>query len=474
MTLTQAEYEKAKAQYDRDKQAYDQAIARLGDNLGKNGWISKAVGQGLIFENEPNAVLKVTASRIKPDGNADVTVSLSEGQTAIATYTGLSNSTYGGEKIAKVVYTYTARNTAGNELIIFKDPTKTVRFKNKAPAGKGVSSRISMKVEFFREDGSKISFNEKYPAIIAFNSLNRSKAYAGSGSGESVRALSSNIEFVPITGSEVGINNGTISSRVYNDYKINGSRFNANGLSTNPLYGDSNYWDGEDRPNRWYGAGAGVVRSGDTISFDIINSSYIDAPLPSQGDYWFAFNSKVASTELPKVPVEPKAPAKVDTPPPPPPPPAPVVEEKPVMECIDCSCEQLQTGWDACAGLHDMNDTKLAGAAKVIADTPFCDYPKVLPKILYGIWCLMKNNLAQLCWMLAQLEKVYKALEKLLQNLKKSGAWVQTGPTIFDGDLAPDRSIATGNINLFGGTPDGPHFIRTNSGSTEDDLAGGI
>lgn len=165
---------------------------------------------------------------------------------------------------------------------------------------------------------------------------------------------------------------------------------------------------------------------------------------------------------------EPKPEPKPEPTPPPPPP------LKPVMECIDCSCEQITTGWNACANLHDMNDTKLAGAARVIADTPFCDYPRVLPKILYGIWCLMRNNLAQMCWMLTQLEGVYKALEKLLKNLKASGAWVQTGPTIFDGDLAPDRNIATGNINVFGGTPDGPHFIRTNSGSTEDDLAGGI
>lgn len=183
------------------------------------------------------------------------------------------------------------------------------------------------------------------------------------------------------------------------------------------------------------------------------------------GDLSHIRTKKNSSADLPFV--EPPKPAPKPEPTPPPP-------LKPVMECIDCSCEQLQTGWDACANLHDMNDTKLAGAARVIADTSFCDYPKVLPKILYGIWCLLRNTLAQMCWMLTQLEGVYKALEKLLKNLKASGAWVQTGPTIFDGDLAPDRNIATGNINVFGGTPDGPHFIRTNSGSTEDDLAGGI
>lgn len=66
------------------------------------------------------------------------------------------------------------------------------------------------------------------------------------------------------------------------------------------------------------------------------------------------------------------------------------------------------------------------------------------------------------------------AFTALLQNLKNTGAWNQTGNTIFEGSLRPDRNIATGNINLFGGTVDGNAFIRTNNGKTENDLAGGI
>lgn len=58
-------------------------------------------------------------------------------------------------------------------------------------------------------------------------------------------------------------------------------------------------------------------------------------------------------------------------------------------------------------------------------------------------------------------------LNKIIDNLKRSGAWE-------NGNLKPDRNIATGNINVFGGTADGGHFIRTNNGQTEDDLAGGV
>ena len=70
--------------------------------------------------------------------------------------------------------------------------------------------------------------------------------------------------------------------------------------------------------------------------------------------------------------------------------------------------------------------------------------------------------------------KIKRALESILTNLKTSGAWNQTGGTIFEGSLRPDRNIATGNINLFGGSVDGNAFIRTNNSKTENDLAGGI
>lgn len=75
---------------------------------------------------------------------------------------------------------------------------------------------------------------------------------------------------------------------------------------------------------------------------------------------------------------------------------------------------------------------------------------------------------------IAEYNKLKGALEKLLTDLKGSGAWKQTGSTVFEGELYPNRHVATGNINLFGGATDGSSFIRTNNGSTENDLAGGI
>ena len=70
--------------------------------------------------------------------------------------------------------------------------------------------------------------------------------------------------------------------------------------------------------------------------------------------------------------------------------------------------------------------------------------------------------------------KLKGAFTTVLQNLQNSGAWNQTGNTLFEGSFNAGRNIATGNINLFGGTVDGNAFIRTNNGKTENDLAGGI
>lgn len=73
-----------------------------------------------------------------------------------------------------------------------------------------------------------------------------------------------------------------------------------------------------------------------------------------------------------------------------------------------------------------------------------------------------------------QYNELKDAFTKLLEDLKGSGAWEQAGDNIFKGNLKPNRHLATGNINLFGGQPDGNAFIRTNNGSTENDLTGGI
>ena len=69
-----------------------------------------------------------------------------------------------------------------------------------------------------------------------------------------------------------------------------------------------------------------------------------------------------------------------------------------------------------------------------------------------------------------KVNQLESALYKIIANLEKSGGWAG-GLT---GGFNSGRNIATGNINIFGGTTDGNSFIRTNNGQTENDLAGGL
>ena len=308
-----ADYEKKLAQYLAAQADYDKKLAEYEANKGKDGYLNKTYLQGLIFKSEADAhvtIVKSNGSTIVNNSTLSHRVVLHKGESVTVTYTNLNNSYYNGIKIDKVVYVYTAKD-AVNGLQISNNPNITVTFissdfdtadKNGDQNG-SQSSHIGMSIHFFDEKGQVIRFNEKNPALITFNSLNKTKIYAGSGYGESIHNLSSNIKIETIAGSSIIYKNGVLYAGNYNDYVSNGSRFDAN-----PATDPNNCWDEPYNPNRWYGAAVGVVSSGDTISFDIVNDAGADAPKNEYGKFWFAFSSDVAAPVLtpPAPPAAPK------------------------------------------------------------------------------------------------------------------------------------------------------------------------
>lgn len=88
--------------------------------------------------------------------------------------------------------------------------------------------------------------------------------------------------------------------------------------------------------------------------------------------------------------------------------------------CIDCSCKQVPLNSNTCNALHDLNDEKVLGASKVLADAELCDYTKIFPKILYSLWCMIKNIIATLCWLLTRVSE----LERKVINICKTLACV--------------------------------------------------
>lgn len=68
-----------------------------------------------------------------------------------------------------------------------------------------------------------------------------------------------------------------------------------------------------------------------------------------------------------------------------------------------------------------------------------------------------------------------RVIRKIVQSLINNGSWsAPQGQDILDGDFIAGHGVASGNINFFGGTQDGGHYIRTNGGHTEDDVCAGI
>ena len=99
---------------------------------------------------------------------------------------------------------------------------------------------------------------------------------------------------------------------------------------------------------------------------------------------------------------------------------------------------------------------------------------KELSKTLTG----MNERLNQLETRVTDIRNVTNAVNSIVDHLKKSGAWdpnaTPSQSTDIRGGLKDGINLAYGNINIFGGSPDGNSYIRTNSGKTENDLAGGI
>ena len=314
-----AKYQQDKAVYDQKKVEYEAAMAKAEQNKNTPGYLSKPAGQTLVFKTEPGASIKSISTtgrrfgsrseierhlQAKYAGRVDAgaivsgmlhgykpgvenAVGLSVGDTATVRYTNLSGSTLNGVKIGEVEYKYTLVESPDgkSELVFYEDPTETLRYSNAKDDGRIV---IRMEARFFDTAGNPLESD----GILSFSSLNKTV-----GSNEFVQNFSG--EFIPITGSGIGVAGGVAIAQSPNE----GAEYSG------PK------WDESGNPNEYYGAIAGKATGPISLEFGATDRPYI----------WFAFNSDVKAIDVPIVPtpptppVEPKAP-KAPTPPPAPPP----------------------------------------------------------------------------------------------------------------------------------------------------------
>ena len=111
--------------------------------------------------------------------------------------------------------------------------------------------------------------------------------------------------------------------------------------------------------------------------------------------------------------------------------------------CIDCSCQQVDLNDDTvCNELHDMNDEKVLGGSKVLKDTPLCDFDEVFPKVVYGIWCTIKNIIAFLCSLLARVKELENKIASMCQAISCIIAYLNK-------KTAEELAEAFGNVEFF-------------------------
>ena len=305
--LVEREYQEALAEWEKQKANYEAELAEMQAKTKEEGHLSEAVGQSLIYRSEPNVTigsidgvtkfvnpakreeirtnnhnLVHTVSSYSEgdyvgtvDYTNDTTFFLPVGQTATVTYVGDFSSTFKGEKITKVVVRYTAVSSEKDGLIltVAKDPTETVIFGSDATQGfVGVGDELRIEKTFYTAS-EKVVATKENPIIFSISSMN---SLGEDGYFEYVKDLSSNMRFVPITGSQVQDHDG----KIYASTSID---------TIEPYSGH----DSIDSPVRYYGSGAIVSESGDTFCLTVGASKH-------QTGHWFAMNTNVAASILEK------------------------------------------------------------------------------------------------------------------------------------------------------------------------------
>ncbi|HEM5124614.1 TPA: LPXTG cell wall anchor domain-containing protein [Streptococcus suis] len=309
----------AKAENERLQAEYQKKLADMLAKTKENGYLSEVVAQSLIYQSEPNVTIETiegVSKFVNPEKRKEVsdanrnlvhTVSsysegdyvgtvdysngttflLNVGQTATVTYVGDFSASANGEKITKVVarYTAVASEKGASIVTVAKDPTETVIFGSDATQGLvGVGDELHIEKTFYTASGKVVATKEN-PIIFSISSMN---SLGEDGYFEYVKDLSSNMRFVPITGSQVQDHDGKI--------------YASTSIDTIAPYSGH---DSIDSPVRYYGSGALVAESGDTFGLTVGASKH-------QTGHWFAMNTNVAApTVTPPPPLKEVTPEKL-------------------------------------------------------------------------------------------------------------------------------------------------------------------
>lgn len=250
----QKQYEQDLENWEQEKELYDAAFAQAQAKTTEEGHLSQVEAQYFIFQSEPNAqvsfqgvdsfidashdfgewlvgiggdistlpltnqpVLFQGVGSATPTGSSDgYGLILEKNKPIQVIYTGLQQTSYRGQRIDTVVYTYELLSTYATDnratAFIFKDPTKTIYIGSFGDNQGNVDVAFRQTITYYYENGEAVTFAPDAAALLSLASRNNNYSI---GEQEYV-VMSSGMTFIPITGSSVTEENSYIASRTSN------------------------------------------------------------------------------------------------------------------------------------------------------------------------------------------------------------------------------------------------------------------
>ena len=78
-----------------------------------------------------------------------------------------------------------------------------------------------------------------------------------------------------------------------------------------------------------------------------------------------------------------------------------------------CDCEHVEPSKDNCLKLLELNDLKIRPAMRKISTSEWCNLQEAVRQAFYGVWCVLKNIVGFLCYIIRKLECLENKVDEL-------------------------------------------------------------
>lgn len=79
----------------------------------------------------------------------------------------------------------------------------------------------------------------------------------------------------------------------------------------------------------------------------------------------------------------------------------------------NCECEKVEPRPENCAKLLELNDLKIRPAMRKISTSEWCNLQEAVRQAFYGVWCVIKNIVGFLCYIIRKLECLEQKVDAL-------------------------------------------------------------